>query len=230
MSCPDVLDERRLCGSHSELHSACLGPDHCCSHACLGDLTIPDTSPTQPPRTPPGRDRARAPTVLLLNSGDPAALRHSLPALADLPTAAMPLAAQPSGLPALGWQLPAARSAVQQLLAAGEWLRARVAAAQYAHLPLASIGGDWILDAADALYARQLRECGAAGCAVGGRQVWVKPRWSDTAQRRGAAIHNRHLCRTGLQARRGTCCGRPTPRSRTWTPSRWAVRGLQLDD
>lgn len=97
--------------------------------------------------------------MLLLNSDEPAALRHSLSALADLPTAAMPLAAAPSGLPALGWQLPAARAAVQQLLAAGEWLRARVAAAQYAHLPLASIGGDWILDAADALYARQLREC-----------------------------------------------------------------------
>ncbi|PRW20477.1 DNA polymerase epsilon catalytic subunit A [Chlorella sorokiniana] len=106
------------------------------------------------------KDRARAPTVLLLNSDEPAALRHSLPALADLPTAAMPLAAAPSGLPTLGWQLPAARAAVQQLLAAGEWLRARVAAAQYAHLPLASIGGDWILDAADALYARQLREAG----------------------------------------------------------------------
>ena len=102
--------------------------------------------------------------MLLLNSDEPAALRHSLPALADLPTAAMPLAAAPSGLPALGWQLPAARAAVQQLLAAGEWLRARVAAAQYAHLPLASIGGDWILDAADALYARQLRECCCCCC------------------------------------------------------------------
>lgn len=120
----------------------------------------PPFPPSPPLPTTPCRDRARAPTVLLLNSDDPAALRHSLPALADLPTAAMPLAASPSGLPALGWQMPAARAAVQQLLAAGEWLRARVAAAQYAHLPLASIGGDWILDAADALYARQLRECG----------------------------------------------------------------------
>lgn len=31
-------------------------------------------------------------------------------------------------------------------------------AAQYAHLPLSTIGSDWIIDAADALYARQLRE------------------------------------------------------------------------
>lgn len=44
--------------------------------------------------------------------------------------------------------------------------QARIQAAQYAHLPLASIGPDWIIDAADAVFARQLRECRAcrAGC------------------------------------------------------------------
>lgn len=104
---------------------------------------------------------------MLLSCDDPQGLAHSLPALADLPTAAMPLAGSAAALPALGWQLPAARAAVVQLQAAGAWLRARVAAAQYAHLPLASIGADWIIDAADALFARQLREClhrWAGGC------------------------------------------------------------------
>lgn len=72
------------------------------------------------------RDRARAPTVLLLNTDDQQGLLHSLPALADLPTAGMPVAAPTSALPALGWQLPAARAAVAQLLAAGEWLQARM--------------------------------------------------------------------------------------------------------
>ena len=48
---------------------------------------------------------------------------HALPALADLPTAGMPLAQSAAELPALGWQLPAAKAAVQQLLAAGEWLQ-----------------------------------------------------------------------------------------------------------
>jgi hypothetical protein len=37
--------------------------------------------------------------------------------------------------------------------------QARIQAAQYAHLPLAAIGPDWIIDAADAVFARQLREC-----------------------------------------------------------------------
>ncbi len=36
--------------------------------------------------------------------------------------------------------------------------QARIQAAQYAHLPLSTIGSDWIIDAADALFARQLRE------------------------------------------------------------------------
>ncbi|KAL4450230.1 hypothetical protein ABPG77_010899 [Micractinium sp. CCAP 211/92] len=106
------------------------------------------------------KDRARAPTVLLLNTDDQQALRHSLPALGELPTAGMPLAGSSAALPALGWQLPAVRGAVQQLLAAGDWLQARIQAAQYAHLPLSTIGSDWIIDAADALFARQLREAG----------------------------------------------------------------------
>ncbi len=73
----------------------------------------------------PCRDRARAPTVLLLNTDDQQALRHSLPALGELPTAGMPLAGSSTALPALGWQLPAVRGAVQQLLAAGDWLQVR---------------------------------------------------------------------------------------------------------
>lgn len=206
----------------------------CCTSAagrlharlCLPGSLPSSHQPARPTILPTTRrDRARAPTVLLLNSDEPQALRHALPALADLPTAAMPLAAPTSALPALGWQLPASRSAVQQLLAAGEWLRARVAAAQYAHLPLAAIGGDWILDAADALYARQLREW-ALGVGVGvvlpaggggGEGGWQTASGGPT----------RSLC-FPLQARRGTCCGRPTPPSPTWTASRWAVLWLGL--
>lgn len=72
------------------------------------------------------RDRARAPTVLLLSAEEPAALRHALPALGDLPTAGVPLGgAGTASLPPLGWQLPAARAAVAQLQTAGEWLQVR---------------------------------------------------------------------------------------------------------
>ena len=107
------------------------------------------------------RDRARGPTVLLLNTTDAQSLTHSLPSLADLPCAIMPLGEDTATTyPALAWQLPAARAAIRQLLGAGGWLSMRLQAAQYAHLPLASIGDDWVLDACDALYARQVRDAG----------------------------------------------------------------------
>lgn len=38
--------------------------------------------------------------------------------------------------------------------------QARLQAARYAHLPVASMGPDWAIDAADALFARQLRAAG----------------------------------------------------------------------
>ena len=100
--------------------------------------------------------------MLLLNAADTQALTHALPPLADLPCATMPHedASSTSAYPALAWQLPAARAAIRHMLAAGGWLSMRLQAAQYAHLPLASIGADWVLDAFDALYARQLRDAG----------------------------------------------------------------------
>lgn len=61
--------------------------------------------------------------MLLLSCDDAQSLRHALPALADLPTAGMPLSQPASALPPLSWQVPAARAAMVQLLAAGEWLQ-----------------------------------------------------------------------------------------------------------
>lgn len=97
--------------------------------------------------------------MLLLSAPDADRLRHALPALADFPCAAMP---PPGGdaYPALSWQLPAARAAARRMVAAPAWLAARLQAARYAHLPLASIGEDWVVDACDALFARQLRDAG----------------------------------------------------------------------
>ena len=98
--------------------------------------------------------------MLLLNSHDPGHLRHALPALVDFPCAAMPADQGDAAYPALGWQLPAARAAAARLLSAPGWLAVRLQAARYAHLPLASIGADWVVDACDALFARQLRDAG----------------------------------------------------------------------
>lgn len=92
--------------------------------------------------------------------------------------------------PALAWQLPAARAAVRQLLGAGGWLGMRLQAAQYAHLPLASIGADWVLDACDALYARQLRDAGQLLWAVNESQPDLGGRPHDVAE--DLVLHEGH--------------------------------------
>ena len=51
--------------------------------------------------------------------------------------------------------------------------QARIQAAQYAHLPLSTIGADWIIDAADALFARQLRKWWRQRVAAARLAAWV---------------------------------------------------------
>lgn len=125
--------------------------------------------------------------MLLLNTPDVQQLRHSLPALADLPCAAMQTPADDSIYPALGWQMPAAKSAARRLLAAGGWLTMRLQAAQYAHLPLSSIGADWVIDACDALFARQLRDAGHLLWTVDATQPELGGRPQDVAE--GLILH-----------------------------------------
>lgn len=68
--------------------------------------------------------------------------------------------------PALQWQQRAARRAVHRVAVAGGWLRERVALTRYAHVPLASLGGDPVMAIADILYARNLRDSG--------HLLWIK--------------------------------------------------------
>ena len=113
--------------------------------------------------------------MLLVTSPEGAALRHALPALGDLPCLALAADPSDSRYPPLGWQLPALRAAAARLLAAPRALAGRLEAARYAHLPLSAVGGDWVIDAADALFARLLRE--------GGHVLWA----GDEGQPRLAA-------------------------------------------
>lgn len=129
------------------------------------------------------RDRARGPSVLLLNAPDLQQLRHALPVLGDIPCCAMPLGngSSADAYPALGWQTPAARTAVHRLLTAYRWLEMRIDAARYAHLPFSSIGADWVLDACDALFARQLRDQNHLLWTVDGAQPDLGGRPTDVA-------------------------------------------------
>jgi DNA polymerase epsilon subunit 1 len=129
------------------------------------------------------KDRARLPTLLLVNAAEPALLQHALPALTDMPWAPMPPSA--SGVqpyPALGWQMPAARAAAYGAAVAGPWLEQRANAAAYAHLPLASVPEDWEVGACDALFARQLRDAGHLLWTADARRAGLADRPVDLAE------------------------------------------------
>lgn len=61
---------------------------------------------------------------MLLCAPDCGELQHSLPVLQDSPCAAVPLDPQHGqAYPALGWQLPATKAALQQIAHMPQWLQ-----------------------------------------------------------------------------------------------------------
>lgn len=104
------------------------------------------------------KDRARSPTVLLMDAPDAAGVSHAVPVMEEMPWTAMDQSLP--RLPAVGWQVGALKTAIRRLMTAPTWMEARLQAARYARLPLASIGKDWVVDAFDALFARQLKDTG----------------------------------------------------------------------
>lgn len=107
------------------------------------------------------RDKARSPTVMLVTSTDIVRILHSLPELNDMACAEMSRMEDDfENFPALGWQTHVVKGCVRQMLASKDWLRMRLAASRYAHLPLASIRDDWVIDTCDALFSRHLIDAG----------------------------------------------------------------------
>ena len=67
-------------------------------------------------------------------------------------------AADTASMPAIGWQVNAAKTACTRLAAHGDWLAERVAISRYAHIPVGNLGQDWCLHTADTFFARALRD------------------------------------------------------------------------
>ncbi|CAL8464190.1 g3725 [Coccomyxa elongata] len=107
------------------------------------------------------RERHRGPLMVVAEvPGGVERLTRDMPLLAEFPTCQVPAHSADGVYPSLGWQPKAARTAVMRLAAAGPWFQDRIELARYAHLPLGNLGGDWMLDVADAHLARCLRDAG----------------------------------------------------------------------
>jgi DNA polymerase epsilon subunit 1 len=92
-------------------------------------------------------------------SGAAGKMTKLVPALARLPVVCVPADLSDSrAMPALGWQIPATKTALARVAAHQEWLAQRVAVCRYAHIPLGNLGKDWCLHVADTFFARALRD------------------------------------------------------------------------
>lgn len=106
------------------LVASCIGCVWQAVCTCLTDLPPGRTRPAHLPRLPCCSDRSSGPSLVLLGAPDVGELRHAIPALADYPSAAVPLDPHASGaFPALGWQLPATKAALAQLVQMPQWLQ-----------------------------------------------------------------------------------------------------------
>ncbi|WIA29248.1 hypothetical protein OEZ86_011756 [Tetradesmus obliquus] len=105
------------------------------------------------------REAQRGPCVATVQCpGGSSRLQQDMPLLGDFPCVDKPVAVDDAKYPALQWQLRAARRALAAVAASGAWLRDRAALTRYAHVPLAGLGRDALMNIADVLMARRLRE------------------------------------------------------------------------
>ncbi|KAK9830879.1 hypothetical protein WJX81_001263 [Elliptochloris bilobata] len=107
------------------------------------------------------RQRHRGPLAVVVEVlGGLARLARAVPALDAFPSIEVPAHSADGAYPSLGWQPRATQTAVKRIAAHGPWLRERAEVARYCHLPVGRLGPDWVLDAADALFGRSLRDAG----------------------------------------------------------------------
>ncbi|CAN6479373.1 unnamed protein product [Victoria cruziana] len=85
-------------------------------------------------------------------------LKFLIPTLDDFPCVSIPCNARDSQYQALGWQVVAAKTAMQRCAASSQWLNERISLARYAHVPLGNFEHDWLLFTADVFYSRALRD------------------------------------------------------------------------
>ncbi|KAK9824549.1 hypothetical protein WJX72_011249 [[Myrmecia] bisecta] len=105
------------------------------------------------------REHFKGPLVVVTEApGGSAKLTHDIPLLADFPCCDIPAHTADSMYSALGWQQRAARTAVHRIALTAGWFKERIEIARYCHIPVGNMSGDWVLNTADAQFARCLRD------------------------------------------------------------------------
>ncbi|GAB4856745.1 hypothetical protein Ancab_014659 [Ancistrocladus abbreviatus] len=104
------------------------------------------------------RHQNHGPTVAVIECPNVLLIKLGIPALDDVPCVNIPANARDSQYQAIGWQIVAAKIAIQRCAASSQWLHERVSLSRYAHVPLGNFELDWLVYTADIFFSRALRD------------------------------------------------------------------------
>jgi len=101
----------------------------------------------------------RGPTLVIVESCAGASeLRRTIPQLGDFANLDVAFRSDDGRYPRLGWQSWVCRRVCERVARVPQWLEERQAMARYANVPLGSLGASPLTRAADALFARSLKQ------------------------------------------------------------------------
>ncbi|GAB2274640.1 DNA polymerase epsilon catalytic subunit A [Dionaea muscipula] len=104
------------------------------------------------------RDQNRGPAIAIIECPNVSLIKLGIPALDDFPCVNIPANARDSNYQALGWQIVAAKIAMQRCAASSQWLQERISLSRYAHVPLGNFELDWLIHTADVFFSRALHD------------------------------------------------------------------------
>lgn len=104
------------------------------------------------------RHQHHGPAIAVIECPDVHLIKSGIQALDDFPCVTIPSNARDSHYQALGWQILAAKIAMQRCAASSQWLNERISLSKYAHVPLGNFEVDWLIFIADMFFSRALHD------------------------------------------------------------------------
>ncbi|GMH11122.1 hypothetical protein Nepgr_012963 [Nepenthes gracilis] len=104
------------------------------------------------------RHQNLGPSIAVIECPNVQIMKSGISALEDFPCVSIPGNARDGQYQALGWQIVAAKIAMQRCAASSRWLHERIALSRYAHVPVGNFELDWLIYTADIFFSRALRD------------------------------------------------------------------------